>query len=125
MAQQKKRPVWRYASGSLQERNEIKAGTLVMHNSHPCATPLGLMTKKGLSWNVARNQLVSRHAQSWDAKPGQATLLGVHHELSCCMFLALCSLMHDLYSAASGENERAVGSLKQMQAQHWMSNVTS
>lgn len=58
----------------VQERNELKAGTLVMHNSHPCATPLALITKQGLSWNEARTKLAPRNGMGWDAKPGEHQL---------------------------------------------------
>ena len=82
-----------YASASLQERNEIKAGTLVMHNSHPCATPLSLITKQGLSWNTTRSQLVSQQRQNWDVKPGQAKLLAHSHVPACCMTFTLLQVL--------------------------------
>ena len=103
----RKQPDETMRDATLQERNEIKAGTLVMHNSHPCATPLSLVTKQGLSWNTARSQLVSSKRQSWDSKPGQALheLLVEYCGLSCCMHEAVGSMLQHYHPAASAGNE--------------------
>ncbi|KAL3145189.1 hypothetical protein ABBQ32_000941 [Trebouxia sp. C0010 RCD-2024] len=109
-----------------EERNELKAGTLVMHNSHPCATPLALITKQGLSWNEARAKLVSQDGMGWDAKPGERQLFlhwTLNHSLTaqpdswtCVQSFAAC----DLLQRSEALN---VGNTRQLGAQHKLNVV--
>jgi len=62
----------------LQDRNELQAGSVVMHNNHPCATPLRLMTRQGLSWDQARAQLTSCKRPRWSATPGTLSHFNTH-----------------------------------------------
>ncbi|DBA69891.1 TPA: hypothetical protein ACH3X2_012391 [Trebouxia sp. C0005] len=58
----------------MQERNELRAGSIVTHNSHPCAAPLRLIAREGLSWDKARTKLIAQKRSRWNARPGKRSL---------------------------------------------------
>ena len=60
---------------AMQERNELRAGSIVTHNQHPCAAPLRLIAREGLSWDKARTKLTAQKRSRWSAKPGKQIIL--------------------------------------------------
>ncbi len=59
----------------MQERNELRAGSIVTHNQHPCAAPLRLIAREGLSWDKARTKLTAQKRSRWNARPGKQIIL--------------------------------------------------
>jgi len=59
----------------MQERNELRAGSIVTHNQHPCAAPLRLIAMQGLSWDKARTKLTAQKRSRWSAKTGKQMIL--------------------------------------------------
>jgi len=59
----------------MQERNELRAGSIVTHNQHPCAAPLRLIAREGLSWDKARTKLTAQKRSRWNARPGQQIIM--------------------------------------------------
>ncbi|DBA90633.1 TPA: 5'-3' exoribonuclease 2 [Trebouxia sp. C0004] len=57
-----------------EERNELRAGSIVTHNHHPCATALRLIARQGLSWDKARSKLTAQKRSRWSARPGKRSL---------------------------------------------------
>ncbi|KAL0046758.1 hypothetical protein WJX82_009320 [Trebouxia sp. C0006] len=57
-----------------EERNELRAGSIVTHNQHPCAAPLRLIAREGLSWDKARTKLTAQKRSRWNARPDKRSL---------------------------------------------------
>lgn len=54
-----------------QERNELRAGSLITNKSHPCTAAVDLIAQRGLSWPEAKHNLLARRHPRWH--PGEGT----------------------------------------------------
>ena len=53
----------------MQERNEVRVGSLVTNKTHPCSAAVDLIAQRGLSWPQAKLNLLARRNPRWH--PGE------------------------------------------------------
>ena len=55
----------------MQERNEVRVGSLVTHKTHPCSAAVDLIAQRGLSWPQAKLNLLARRHPRWHPGEGK------------------------------------------------------
>lgn len=77
----------------LQDRNEVKVGSMITNKAHPCSAAVDLIAQRGLSWPQAKHNLLARRHPRWHPGEGMTPKITLHNGINICQALLSCGVL--------------------------------